>query len=126
MNSDIIRDIIIITLLLGFFDSLYLYNNHKLYNNINIKYDYLYLIPSIWLKIAISIYFLVYKNSNILNEIIIKSYILALSIYYTYNLTNYLIFNNWTMKMAIIDTLWGVILIVGTSILFALYKNSIK
>ena len=126
MNSDIIRDIIIITLLLGFFDSLYLYNNHKLYNNINIKYDYLYLIPSIWLKIAISIYFLVYKNSNILNEIIIKSYILALSIYYTYNLTNYLIFNNWTIKMAIIDTLWGVILIVGTSILFALYKNSIK
>ena len=102
-----ISDIFIITFILGLFDSLYLYNNHTLYNNINIKYNDLYLVPSIWLIIAISIYFLVYKNNNILNEIIIKSFILALSIYYTYNLTNYLIFNNWTMKMAIIDTLWG-------------------
>jgi hypothetical protein len=119
-----IVDIFIITFLVGLLDSLYLYNNHKLYNNINIKYNYLYLLPSIWLIMAISIYFLVYKNNNSVNDIIIKSFILALSIFYTYNLTNYLIFNNWTMKMAIIDTLWGISLIVGSSILFHYIKNN--
>jgi uncharacterized membrane protein len=119
-----IVDIFIITFLVGLLDSLYLYNNHKLYNNINIKYNYLYFLPSIWLIMAISIYFLVYKNNNSVNDIIIKSFILALSIFYTYNLTNYLIFNNWTMKMAIIDTLWGISLIVGSSILFHYIKNN--
>jgi len=50
-------------------------------------------------------YFIVEKNGTIKD-----AFLLGMSIYGTFDLTNYAIFNKWNMKAVIIDTLWGGIL----------------
>tara|TARA_Y100000389_G_scaffold178363_1_gene191466 strand:- start:22 stop:381 length:360 start_codon:yes stop_codon:yes gene_type:complete len=50
-------------------------------------------------------YFILEKNGTIKD-----AFILGISIYGTFDLTNYAIFNKWNLKAVLMDTLWGGIL----------------
>jgi hypothetical protein len=122
------KNIIFLTLFLSIFDTIYLYNNRELYQDfiIDIKKDNIIYCFLIWFVISLAIYFLVIENEPCIFNIIKKSFILALSIYITFNLTNYLILKNkWTKKIAFYDTLWGVFLIMFASINCKFLLNNI-
>ena len=116
-----IKDLIVLTILLSIFDSTYLYLNRNLYTSIlnDIKKINLLYCPIIWFVIALGIYFLIIKNNDSFFNLILKSFILGLSIYVTFNVTSYIVFNNkWSMNVGLIDTLWGITLIMITSIIY--------
>ena len=50
-------------------------------------------------------YFIIDQNKSILD-----AFILGSSIYGVYELTNYATFNNWPLKMVLLDTTWGGVL----------------
>jgi uncharacterized membrane protein len=57
-------------------------------------------------------YFIISKNNSILD-----AFLLGIVIYSVYETTNLALINKWTIKTAIIDTLWGGILFSLTTFL---------
>jgi len=57
-------------------------------------------------------YFIISKNNSILD-----AFLLGIVIYSVYETTNLALINKWTIKTAIIDTLWGGILFLLTTFL---------
>jgi uncharacterized membrane protein len=57
-------------------------------------------------------YFIISKKENYKT-----AFLLGLSVYAVYELTNYSLFKNWTILTVIIDTLWGGILFGLTTLL---------
>lgn len=63
-----------------------------------------------WLLIALGVVYFVNPNSKNKKQSFKKGALLGLIIYGVYSLTNYAIIQNWTIKMALIDIIWGMIL----------------
>lgn len=66
-----------------------------------------------YLLMASIIYYFLFKKYFTLSEM----FLLGISIYGVYELTNYTTFSDWNLKMVIIDTLWGGILFSSTAYL---------
>lgn len=76
---------------------------------------YLKIYPAIICYIALVFglyYFIISKNNSILD-----AFLLGIVIYSVYETTNLALINKWTIKTAIIDTLWGGILFSLTTFL---------
>ena len=54
-------------------------------------------------------YFIIEKKGSILD-----AFLFGAVVYSIYELTNYVIFKNWPVKMVLIDSLWGGILMAST------------
>tara|TARA_Y100000389_G_C17290798_1_gene427942 strand:+ start:65 stop:463 length:399 start_codon:yes stop_codon:yes gene_type:complete len=54
-------------------------------------------------------YFIIEKKGSILD-----AFLFGAVVYSVYELTNYVIFKNWPIKMVLIDSLWGGILMAST------------
>ena len=120
-----IKDILKIGMVFIIIDSFYLYSMKDYFNDLvksiqgsNLKlkilptiFCYLFLIFSIY-------YFLIIKNSNLLD-----AFLLGFFIYGVYETTNLAIFKEWNYKVALIDTLWGGILFI---ISFFIFNNLLK
>tara|TARA_B100000902_G_C27301533_1_gene913113 strand:- start:2241 stop:2612 length:372 start_codon:yes stop_codon:yes gene_type:complete len=98
-----------LALILGVLDYSYIYNIKNNFNKMitsiqgkemNVKYlgvIFAYVFLFIILKL-----FVIDKNLSILN-----SFILGMSIYGVYDMTNYATISNWDFNFVILDTLWG-------------------
>ena len=90
------------------FDILWIYLNSKMYltniENIQNKSFKLNVYAAIITYIIISLYliFLIYNNFSLIICVLISFFI-----YSIYNLTNLSTFENYSIKIVIIDTLWG-------------------
>ena len=91
-----------------FFDILWIYLNSKMYttNIENIQHSkfILNIYAALVAYIIISLYliFLIYNKFSLINCVLISFFI-----YSIYNLTNLSSFENYSVTIAIIDTLWG-------------------
>jgi uncharacterized membrane protein len=89
-------------------DILWIYLNSKMYltniENIQNKSFKLNVYAAIITYIIISLYliFLIYNNFSLINCVLISFFI-----YSIYNLTNLSTFENYSIKIVIIDTIWG-------------------
>lgn len=102
-------DLVKLALILGVLDYSYIYNIKNYFNNMilsiqgkdmNVKY--------LGVMIAYVFLFIILKLFVIDNKLsIINSFILGMSIYGVYDMTNYATINNWDFNFVILDTLWG-------------------
>jgi len=81
------------------------------HSKLNIRFTpvilcYLFLICSLQ-------YFIIFKKGNILD-----AFVLGISIYGVFELTNYATISKWPLKLVIIDTLWGGILFSLTTFIY--------
>ena len=72
-----------------------------------------------YIFLSIGLYYFIIKN----NKKPIEAFILGIVIYGVYDTTNYALFDKWNVYLAIIDTLWGGILLYLVSILYYELKN---
>ena len=106
------HEFFLLLVLLGLLDSIYftIFGNYflnilKRVQKTNIKVNYFGLVIC-YLILAISIYYFGFVKK--ISEF--DMFLLGFFIYAVYELVNYTTFNNWTIKMVIIDSLWGGIL----------------
>lgn len=66
------------------------------------------------------------KSPNPVKSSFILGSFLGLIAYSTYNLVNYSTINNWPLKVAVVDTLWGILVSGLTSVLAVYIINSLK
>ena len=107
MNKIFVALIVMISL-----DFIYLSNFKNFFNKLiksiqkqDIKMNYTGLIAT-YAVLFMSYYYFIIKKKGTVTD----AFILGISIYGVYELTNYSLFNNWNMKAVILDTLWGGIL----------------
>ena len=60
----------------------------------------------VYLLLAFAYYYFILEKNGTIKD----AFILGISIYGTFDLTNYAIFNKWNLKAVLMDTLWGGIL----------------
>ena len=99
-------------------DLIYLNFSKNVYEtSMNINYNNIKLIPAIisWSSLIISYYYIVQEP---LENIYLRSAMLALGIYGVYNATNLAILTNYTTELAIRDTLWGLSLFIVVTFIF--------
>lgn len=117
--THIIKSFIIIGLIMGILDYMYLSSISNMFkkmlyriqsSNLSLK-----LVPTIlcYIFLIFSIlYFIIIKNGNIFD-----AFILGISIYAVYELTNYATIESWSLELVLIDTIWGGILFSLTTFL---------
>jgi uncharacterized membrane protein len=66
-----------------------------------------------YLFLIFSLYYFILKD----NRKVLDAFILGICIYAVFELTNFAIFNKWTIKAVFLDTLWGGILFSLTTYL---------
>ena len=122
MNLKDIFQFIKLSFIFIFIDSFYLYlmkdNFNILIRGIQNKDLSLKIFPTLlcYLLLVSSIYyFFIIKNGKL-----IDAFLLGIFIYGVFETTNLAIFNNWSYKIALIDTLWGGILFSITTYLYKL------
>lgn len=106
-------------LFISLVDGLYLYNNKDFYDSIidkNEKINITFVILS-WIVIIIGINLLVLSRPDInKNNSFIYGAYLGLISYALWNCTNYSIYpSKWSIKILMVDSLWGAILTGSTS-----------
>ena len=66
---------------------------------------------SAYLLLALAIYYFILEDTKIdtksYRDVFIKGFILGLVIYGVYNTTNLATINNYSIKVSIVDTIWG-------------------
>lgn len=118
--------ILLLTIIISFLDSIYLFFNKGLYANIlpessviNILYAYL-----AWFSIALAIYFLIISRPDFSLITALKTApFLGFAIYCSFNATNMILFKDiWSLKISAIDTLWGCSLITFATAIISFIK----
>jgi len=67
-----------------------------------------------YLFIILGLYYFIIKN----HKTPLDAFLLGLFVYGVFELTNYSLLKNWSLKVVVIDTLWGGILFFITTFLF--------
>ena len=115
-----IKNILIITFLIGILDSIYLslFKNkfNTMIKNIQGSDINLHLLSAIscYILLIISIYYFVIKKNFTYPE----TFLLGFIIYGVFDFTNLAIFRKWQIDLAIIDMIWGGILFTSTYYLY--------
>lgn len=71
----------------------------------------------VYILLALGLVFFVFNPSSIVSLAALRGALLGLVIYGVYELTNYAVLNNWSSKIVIVDTVWGIVICSLTSII---------
>lgn len=73
----------------------------------------------VWLLLCSALAVQVPKSFN---EAIVYGFLVGLVIYGVYNFTNYSILKDWSLKLSILDTVWGIInCVIATSLIYIIF-----
>jgi uncharacterized membrane protein len=115
--TQLIKKIIISTIVLLILDALYIYFNKELFQDtvVTVQRVVMQIKPEgalfVYLLLIVVInYFIIQKNRSPL-----EAFILGFCIYGIYDGTNYAILKKWPLNVAIMDALWGGILFSSTT-----------
>tara|TARA_B110000208_G_scaffold83971_1_gene106579 strand:+ start:2353 stop:2760 length:408 start_codon:yes stop_codon:yes gene_type:complete len=106
-----------------FLDFLWIFYNKKMYNNlakliqgedIYINFNKLISIAVIYFFLLIGLYYFVIDNKTTYSDSIIYGAV----VYGVYSFTNYLLFKKYPLRLAIVDTLWGIMLCYFTKMIY--------
>ena len=117
-----IGKILLVAATLTLFDSIYLYVMKDYFNKqisqvqgSGIKMN-VYAAILCYVALVCGLYYFIIKDGRSIYE----AFLLGIIIYSVYDLTSLAVLKNWSVKTAVIDTLWGGILFTLTT--FAVYK----
>lgn len=117
-----IGKILLVAVTLTLFDSIYLYvmkdyfdKQISLVQGSGIKMN-VYAAILCYVALVVGLYYFIIKDGRSIYE----AFLLGIIIYSVYDLTSLALLKNWSVKTAIIDTLWGGILFTLTTL--AVYK----
>ena len=120
MNTITIVKYIIAALVFTLIDGIYLSLMKNYFNNLvikiqstPIKFRYLGAIVT-YAFLTFAIYYFILSDKS---KTLLDAFILGLVIYAVYEFTNYTIFAGWNIETVIIDTSWGALLFVLTTII---------
>jgi uncharacterized membrane protein len=105
-------NILKLSIIVLFLDSIFLYFSKNLFNKQIIQVQNSELKLNIngailaYIFIIFSLYWFIIKDRKSIKD----AFFLGLSIYAIYEYTNYALFKNWQIKTTIIDTIWGGVL----------------
>lgn len=68
-----------------------------------------------YIALVVVLNYFILNTNNTNKQKVLNAFILGLCIYAVYEMTNYALLENWTLKTVIIDTLWGGILFALTT-----------
>ena len=78
----------------------------------------------IYILIPFAIYIWAIRGKKTLDEAALHGALVGFLLYGFYDLTNYATFTNWSLEMALTDTLWGVfVCTVGAAVGFYFHKK---
>lgn len=124
---DIIPKIVVLAFTLLALDTIYIGLNRQFIfsqiqsvQNTAIVFRY---IPAIlcYILLLFGLYYFILRTNTTASTIYDKirdAFLLGIIIYGVYETTCYATFKNWTMKMLVMDTLWGGILLATTTFIF--------
>ncbi len=69
----------------------------------------------VYILLALGLVVFVFSSSSGVSLAALRGAILGLVVYGVYELTNYAVLNNWSSKIVIVDTVWGVVICGLTS-----------
>ena len=114
------KNLFMITLIIGLLDFMYINLILKYFQNMILKIQKTpikaRLIPAIlcYLVLIFSVYyFIILQNAPLIN-----AFLLGLTIYSVYELTNYATIKDWNLKFVIADSIWGGILFFLTTFIY--------
>ena len=120
MNTTTIVKYIISALVFTLIDGIYLSLMKNYFNNLvvkiqatPIKFRYLGAIAT-YAFLTFAIYYFILSDKS---KTLLDAFILGLVIYAVYEFTNYTILSGWNIETVIIDTSWGALLFVLTTII---------
>ena len=120
MNTTTIVKYIIAALVFILIDGIYLSLMKNYFNNLvvkiqgtSIKFRYLGAIAT-YAFLTFAIYYFILSDKS---KTLLDAFILGLVIYAVYEFTNYTILSGWNIETVIIDTSWGALLFVLTTII---------
>lgn len=119
-----LKTVIVSAVILTIVDAVYLYSTKKYFNSvvksiqgkdITMKYTGAFLC---YLCLVFGLNYFVLSDIKTKDEDKIKNaFVLGLIIYAVFDTTTYAIFDNWTVKAVVMDSLWGGILFATTTFL---------
>lgn len=114
------KNIFLVTTIIGLLDFMYINLILKYFQNMVLKIQKTpikaRLIPAIlcYLVLIFSVYyFIILQNAPLIN-----AFLLGLTIYSVYELTNYATIKDWNLKFVIADSIWGGILFLLTTFIY--------
>ena len=114
------KNIILIIIIIGLLDFIYINLILKYFQNMILKIQKTSikprLIPAIlcYLVLIFSVYyFIILQNASLIN-----AFLLGLTIYSVYELTNYATIKDWNLKFVIADSIWGGLLFLLTAFIY--------
>ena len=120
MNTTTIVKYIISALVFTLIDGIYLSLMKNYFNNLvvkiqatPIKFRYLGAVAT-YAFLTFAIYYFILSDKS---KTLLDAFILGLVIYAVYEFTNYTILSGWNIETVIIDTSWGALLFVLTTII---------
>ena len=114
------KNLFVITLIIGLLDFIYINLILRYFQNMILKIQKIpikaRLIPGIlcYLVLIFNVYyFIILQNAPLIN-----AFLLGLTIYSVYELTNYATIKDWNLKFVIADSIWGGILFLLTTFIY--------
>jgi uncharacterized membrane protein len=121
--------IVLIGILMMFLDTCYLFFAKPLYENqvVTIQRVALQVKPlgalAAYITMAVGLWFFVLQNPTA--NVYLKAMILAFAVFGTYNATSYAILKKFRASLAVMDTIWGMLMFTAASFLFLQIKRAL-
>jgi uncharacterized membrane protein len=133
MSSKIIQhpvsQIVLIGIIMAFLDACYLFFAKPIYENqvVTIQRVAMQVKPlgalAAYIAMAVGLWFFVLKTPT--TNVYLEAMLLAFAVFGTYNATSYAILKKFRASLAIMDTVWGMLMFTTASYLFLQLKRSL-
>jgi uncharacterized membrane protein len=122
-----IAQIVLIGILMAFLDACYLFFAKPFYENqvVTIQRVAMQVKPlgalAAYIAMAVGLWFFVLRNPT--TNVYMEAMLLAFAVFGTYNATSYAILKKFRVSLALMDTVWGMLMFTAASYLFLQIKR---